>query len=131
MKIRPERVATLMRREVADILRNKLRDPRLSEWVSVTDVEVTADLSSAKIFVSILPEGEEREKALRALSGAAGFVRRELAPRLGLREVPDIRFKLDSSIERGARVDELLKRLERGEPLGVDEPGDEHGGEAK
>ena len=131
MKIRPERVATLMRREVADILRNKLRDPRLSEWVSVTDVEVTADLSSAKIFVSILPEGEEREKALRALSGAAAFVRRELAPRLGLREVPDIRFKLDSSIERGARVDELLKRLERGEPLGVDDPDDEHGGEAK
>ena len=125
MKIRPERVATLMRREVADILRNKLRDPRLSEWVSVTDVEVTADLSSAKIFVSILPEGEEREKALRALSGAVGFVRRELAPRLGLREVPDIRFKLDSSIERGARVDELLKRLERGEPLGIDEPGND------
>ena len=122
MKIRPERVATLMRREVADILRNKLRDPRLSEWVSVTDVEVTADLSSAKIFVSILPTGDEREKALRALSGAVGFVRRELAPRLGLREVPDIRFKLDSSIERGARVEDLLKRLERGEPLADDVP---------
>ena len=122
MKIRPERVATLMRREVADILRNKLRDPRLSEWVSVTDVEVTADLSSAKIFVSILPTGDERDKALRALSGAVGFVRRELAPRLGLREVPDIRFKLDSSIERGARVEDLLKRLERGEPLVDDVP---------
>ena len=94
MKIRPERVATLMRREVADILRNRLRDPRLSEWVSVTDVEVTADLSSAKIFVSILPTGDERDKALRALSGAVGFVRRELAPRLGLREVPDIRRTL-------------------------------------
>lgn len=115
MRIRPERVGHLMQREIADILRTRLRDPRLSEWVSVTDVEVTADLASAKVFVSILPTGEERENALRALEGAAGFVRHELAPRLGLREVPEIRFKLDTSLERGARVEDLLKRLERGE----------------
>ena len=117
MRIRPERVAHLMRREVADILRNKLRDPRLSEWVSVTDVEITSDLSTAKVFVSILPMGVEREQALKALQGAAGFVRHELAPRLGLREVPEIRFKLDSSIESGARVEEILKRLERGQAV--------------
>ncbi len=117
MRIRPERVAHLMQREVADILRTRMRDPRLSDWVSVTDVEVTEDLSLAKVFVSILPSGAEREQALRVLAGAAGFVRRELAPRLGLREVPEIRFKLDDSIERGARVEDLLKRLERGETL--------------
>ena len=127
MRIRPERVAHLMRREVADILRNKLRDPRLSEWVSVTDVEVTQDLSSAKVFVSVLPTGLEREQALKALDGAAGFVRHELAARLGLREVPEIRFRLDTSIERGARVEDLLKRIERGEPVGDDEEGDEDG----
>jgi ribosome-binding factor A len=118
MRIRPERVAHLMRREVADILRNRMRDPRLSEWVSVTDVEVTQDLSSAKVFISILPTGEERDRTLQALNGAAGFVRHELAPRLGLREVPEIHFRLDTSIERGARVEDLLKRLERGEPIG-------------
>jgi len=105
-----------MRREIADIL-SKLRDPRLSHWVSVTDVEVTSDLSSAQVYVSILPTGEERERTLKTLEGAAGFVRHELAPRLGLREVPEVRFKLDSSIERAARVDELLKRLERGESV--------------
>ena len=123
MRIRPERVAHLMRRELADILRNKLRDPRLSQWVSVTDVEVTDDLSFAKVFVSILPEGEERELALELLQGAAGYIRRELAPRLSLRDVPDLRFKLDSSIERGARVEELLKKIERGEPIEDDEQG--------
>ena len=117
MKIRPERVAHLMQREIADILRTRMRDPRLSEWVSVTDVVVTEDLSVAKVFVSILPTGEERERALAALEGAAGFVRHELAPRLGLRELPEIRFKLDTSIEHGARVEELLKRLERGESV--------------
>ena len=117
MKIRPERVAHLMLREVADILRNKLRDPRVSRWVSVTDVEVTEDLSLAKVFVSILPTDLDRAQTFTALEGAAGFVRRELAPRLGLREVPEVRFKLDSSIERGARVEELLRKIQRGEPV--------------
>ena len=123
MRIRPERVAHLMQRELADIVRNKMRDPRLSQWVSVTDVEVTEDLSFAKVFVSILPEGEERERTLETLQGAAGFVRRELAPRLGLREVPGLRFMLDTSIERGARVEELLKKIQRGEPVEDDEQG--------
>ena len=116
MRIRPERVAHLMRREVADIL-VRLRDPRISRWVSVTDVEVTPDLSLARVYVSVLAAGDERRCSLEALAHAAGFVRRELAPRLGLREVPEIRFLLDSSIETGARVDELLRKIERGEPI--------------
>ena len=121
MRIRPERVAHLMRREIADILSNKLRDPRLSHWVSVTDVEVTKDLSFAKVFVSVLPTGDERAQTMDTLGRAAGYVRRELAPRLGLREVPEIRFLLDTSIDRGARVDELLRKIERGEPVDDDE----------
>jgi ribosome-binding factor A len=118
MRIRPERVAHLMRREVADILENRLRDPRLGSMVSITDVEVTQDLSFARVYVSTLETGPERERLLEALNSAAGFVRHELRPRLGLREVPEVRFVLDESIERGARVDEILRKLEKGEPLG-------------
>jgi len=121
MRIRPERVGHMIQRELADILRNEMRDPRVSQWVTVTDVEVTEDLSSAKVFVSILPTGAERDQTLETLQGAAGFVRRQLAPRLGLREVPELRFKLDASIERGARVEELLKKIQRGEPVEDDE----------
>jgi ribosome-binding factor A len=117
VKIRPERVAHLMRRELADILARRLRDPRLGGMVSVTDVEVSPDLSVARVFVSVLEPGEIRARAFAALDSAAGFVRRELAPRLGLREVPEIRFVADDSIERGARVEELLRRLARGEPV--------------
>ncbi len=117
MKIRPERVAQAMRHEVADILANKLRDPRISHWVSVTDVEVSHDLSFAKVYVSVLSQGEERKVTLDTLAKAAGYVRRELGPRLGLREVPDIRFLLDDSIDRGARVDELLRRISEGEAI--------------
>jgi len=117
MRIRPERVGHLMQREIADILANKLRDPRLGAMVSVTDVEVTPDLSFARVFVSVLPQDENRDRVLAGLQSAAGFVRRELAPRLGLREVPELRFLLDTSIERGARVEDLLRRLSQGETI--------------
>jgi ribosome-binding factor A len=117
MSNRPERVAHLMRREVAEILQRRVRDPRVTAMVSVTDVEVTHDLSMARIFVSIMPGGEEAERTLEALQSAAGFVRHELAPRLGLREVPNLRFVHDTSIDRGARVDELLRRIDRGETI--------------
>lgn len=117
MRIRPEKVAQLMRREVAEILQRKLRDPRMSAMVSVTDVEVTHDLSFAKIFVSIMGTPEERAKTLEGLVSAAGFVRHELGDRLGLREVPMIRFIHDDSIDRGARVEDLLKRIHDGKPV--------------
>ena len=117
MRIRPERVAETIKREMAEILARRMRDPRLSGMISVTDVEVTPDLSSARIYVSILAEGAEREQALAALTRSEGFVRHELAPRLGLREMPTLRFLLDTSIERGARVEELLKKIADGEPI--------------
>ena len=118
MRIRPERVAQRMRREIASILERDLRDPRLQgRFVSVTDVEVTEDLSMARVYVSVLEGGPPREQALEALQSAAGYVRHALAPRLGLREMPEIRFVLDTSIERGARVEDLLRRIARGEVI--------------
>jgi ribosome-binding factor A len=121
-KIRPERVAHLMQREIADILQNRMRDPRVGAMVSVTDVELAQDLSFARVFVSILASGAERERTLATLNGAGGFIRHELAPRMGLREMPELRFQLDDSIERGARVDELLRRLQDGGA--IDDEGD-------
>ena len=117
MRIRPEKVAHLMRREVADILDRRLRDPRVTAMVSVTDVEVTNDLSFAKIYVSIMGKPDEVSGTLQALGHAVGFVRHELGERLGLREVPDLRFIHDESLDRGARVDELLKRIQDGKPV--------------
>jgi ribosome-binding factor A len=121
VRIRPEKVAHLMRREVADILETKLRDPRLGRTVTVTDVEVTHDLSFAKIFVTVLGDEAERKSTLEALAHATGFVRREIGQRLKLREVPEIRFLYDDSLDKGGRVEALLRRLERGEPVEGDE----------
>jgi ribosome-binding factor A len=116
---RPERVAERIKREAADIL-GTLRDPRIG-MVSVTDVEVNHDLSAAKVYVSVLEQGEARALTMEALQSASGFVRRQLAPRLGLREVPELRFLLDTSIEHGARVEDLLRRLKAGENVGDEE----------
>ncbi len=121
MRIRPERVAETIKRELADILAHRMRDPRLGGMISVTDVEVTSDLASAKIFVSVLADGAERDGVMAALAHSTGFVRHELAPRLGLREMPEIRFLLDTSIQQGARVEELLRRLATGEPIPDDD----------
>ena len=106
-----------MRREVAEILQQRLRDPRVTAMVSVTDVEVTQDLSFAKIYVSIMGTPEAVATTLKALGNAVGFVRHELGSRLGLRDVPDLRFIHDESLERGARVEELLKRIQDGKPV--------------
>ncbi|HKQ59344.1 MAG TPA: 30S ribosome-binding factor RbfA, partial [Candidatus Eisenbacteria bacterium] len=106
MRIRPERVAETIKREMAEIIMHKLRDPRLGGMISVTDVEVTRDLTMARIYVSVLGTDAERAKAIEALTHSVGFVRHELAPRLGLREMPEIRFLPDNSIQQGARVEE-------------------------
>ena len=120
MSKRTERVADLIRREMMDLLMRKMRDPRLS-FISVTGVEVSADLGSAKIWLSSLDGVEKRAEIVKVLTHAAPFLRRELAPRLGLREVPELRFAYDESIERGARVEDLLRRIHEGETTFDDE----------
>ena len=122
MRIRPEKVAHLMRREVADILERKLRDPRLGSTVTVTDVQITHDLSFAKVFVTVLGDEAAREQTLATLRRASGFVRHELGGRLDLREVPEIRFESARSLAQGRRVEDLLRQIEKGEPPGDEEP---------
>jgi ribosome-binding factor A len=113
----------MIKREAADILENQVRDPRVTGMVSVTDVEVTPDLSFARIYVSVLPQESPVADVLHALQSAAPFVRRKLAPRLELREMPEIRFVHDDSLERGARVDELLRKIARGETIDDEDEG--------
>jgi len=122
-RIRPERVAELIQREVVEIIDRHLRDPRI-HGITVTDVEVSPDLKYATIFVSTLEGGEARAQALKGLDRAAPAVRHILAPRLGLREVPEVRFRFDESLERGQRVEELLRKLRTGEELEDGEEGE-------
>ena len=114
MSKRTERVADLIRRELADVFMNRMRDPRMG-FVSITGVEVSPDLSHAVVYLSSLDGVEGRAEVVRVLTRAVPFLRRELAPRLGLREVPTLRFVYDESIERGARIEDLLRRIKEGD----------------
>ncbi len=107
---RQQKVADLIQEEISDLVARKMRDPR-AEGVTVTDVKVSPDLHYADIYITRLGTEEELREALEGLTAASGYLRRELASRIDLRFVPELRFHLDRSWERGARIDALLEEI--------------------
>lgn len=112
---RTERVADQIQREVARVLQFEMHDARLG-FITVTGVKVSPDLGHARVFVSLLSEGKAREEAMKALDAARGFVRRQVANSLRLRRTPEIVFTIDTSIEQGAHIEDLLRDAGRKEP---------------
>ena len=108
---RQEKLGELIAVEVSDLLRTRVKDPRVG-FASITHVEVSGDLRHAKIFVSVMGSEEEKKGTIQALHHATGFIRHELAGRLTLRFMPEIVFKLDSSIEHGTHILSLIRKLE-------------------
>ncbi|HLH20982.1 MAG TPA: 30S ribosome-binding factor RbfA [Chloroflexota bacterium] len=108
------RLNEAIREELAELLRREMRDPRLGGIISITEVDTSPDLALAHVYVSVLGSDEETSDALRALRRAAGYLKRELGDRLRLRRVPNLDFRLDPSLARGARVMELLREIEQG-----------------
>jgi ribosome-binding factor A len=104
---RSRRIAEQIQRELSEILRLELKDPRVG-MITLTDVEVSVDQSHAKVFFTLLGEPERIAAATRGLQHAAGFLRSELAHRMKLRVVPQLQFKYDESVERGARLSQLI-----------------------
>lgn len=104
---RGRRIADQIQRELSDIIRLEIKDPRVG-MVTITDVEVTQDNAHAKVFFTTLGEPVQQEAAGRALNHAAGFLRSALAQRLKLRTVPQLRFDYDASVERGMRLSRLI-----------------------
>lgn len=107
---RQDQLGQVIARELSDLMRLRMKDPRIG-FASITAVEVTRDLSYAKVFVSVMGTPDEQRETMRGLRHAAGFLRHELAQRLTIRHVPEITFELDESIARGARVIELLNQV--------------------
>jgi ribosome-binding factor A len=113
---RSQRVGDLLRKEIADIIIYRLKDPRIG-FITVTGVDVTDDIKLARVYVSILREGE-RKATLEVLNSAKSFVRSELSKRLRMKFIPSIEFRLDTSIEYGNKIEELLKEIEENEGKG-------------
>ena len=107
---RQRQVAELVHEEISLLIQRRARDPRLKS-VTVTAVEVSPDLRLAHVYVSVLGDRQEAKQALASLRHAAGFFRRELADSLSLRFLPEVNFRLDDSVQRGLRIDQLLDGL--------------------
>lgn len=109
-KKRTARISAEVKREISKIIANDLNDPRLSmdAMVSVTDVEVTNDLSYADVYISVLGDDKNKEDVMEALDQAKGYIKILIGERMRLRTMPEFRFKFDESIERGAYMDKLI-----------------------
>jgi ribosome-binding factor A len=113
-KKRTPRLNEQLRREIIDIVRNHARDPRIG-MVSVTDVQVAADLGSAKVFVTALGDDAEKSETVAGLKAAAPFIRSELGRRLTIRQIPELRFELDQTLEHAHRIEQLLGEVKQQE----------------
>ena len=105
---RSERVAGQLRRDLAKLIQQEIKDPEVG-FVSLSDVEVTRDLSHAKVFITVF-EPEKAQESLKALRRASSFLRTRLAKELRLRHVPELHFEHDDSVEKGSHIDELISK---------------------
>lgn len=110
--IKNTRINGEVQRALARIIRGEIKDPRISPWTSVVAVEVAPDLKSCKAWISVLGDEETRSSTLQGLKSAEGFIRRQLAKTVNLRNTPEITFVMDQSIEYGVnmsrKIDEVI-----------------------
>jgi len=111
-QFRAGRVGEQIKKEISGMIQSELKDPRIG-FVTVTGVDVTGDLSLARVYLSIMGSEEQKEATLHAIGRAKGFLRSELGRRIRLRHTPDIEFRFDSSIEYGNHIEALLQQLNR------------------
>ena len=109
--IKNTRINGEVQRELANIIRGGIKDPRISPLTSVVAVEVAPDLKTCKAYISVLGDSEAQNATLAGLKSAEGYIRRELAHTVNLRNTPEIRFILDQSIEYGVRRSKIIDEV--------------------
>ena len=117
---RSDKIGEAIREEISSILLKEINDPRI-QLVSITRVEVSADLQHAKIFVSIVGSDQKKHEAFEGLKSARGYIQRKLGKRIRLRYTPEIVFKMDTSIDEGMHIYELLQEIKNEGGLKDDE----------
>lgn len=108
---RSERVADLLKKEVAGMLFSEVKDPRVQGLVTVISVKVTKDLRHATFFVTVLGGIREEKAAIKGLEKASGFIRSSLGKRLRMRRIPELHFKLDETIKAQEKIEGLLRKI--------------------
>jgi ribosome-binding factor A len=111
MSRRQQRLNVAFRQELAEMIHDELRDPRLHAMVSITRVEAAPDLENASVYVSVLGDATDKRDTMLALKHAAPFLRRHLVERMHIRRIPHLQFVLDESIEEAAHVLDLMRQV--------------------
>ncbi len=111
--IKNTRINTEVQRELSNILRGGIKDPRVAPWTSVVAVEVAPDLKTSKAYISVLGDEKAQADTIAGLQSAEGYIRRELARTLNMRNTPQIRFVLDQSIEYGVNMSRKIDEVTR------------------
>jgi len=111
MTRRTERIDSIIKKEISDLLREQINDPRLTSLISITKVETSPDLKHSRVFISTLGDQVNKNEILQGFTAASGFLRRQLANRLELRYTPELSFHLDDSIEHGAKILKLIEQV--------------------
>jgi len=112
MSRRQERLNDLLRQSLAEIIARELKDPRLDlTLISITEVDVSPDLRTARVHISVMSPDDQARDAITALNHSRGYIRRLLAPRLTLRHIPTLRFELDTRIAEDQRVSQLINAI--------------------
>lgn len=114
MSFRSQKVSQEILELLSSILVKELKDPRIDSLVSITDVQVTKDLSYATIYISKIASPEEKREILEILNNAKGFLRSILSKKMKLRSVPELKFELDNSLEYGQKIESILNQINKG-----------------
>lgn len=126
---RSGRLGEEIKKIVSELLRKELKDPGIAQITSVTGVDVTSDGSYATVYLSVLASKEEKQTTVQALNKAAGFIRGRIGKRVAIRHVPELTFKLDTSLDYGMHIEKILEGLhEEGQSSEADtvESGEKH-----
>lgn len=133
--VKNTRINGEVQRVLAEVIRGEIKDPRISPWTSVVAVEVAPDLKSCKAWISVLGDEEARKATLEGLRSAEGFIKRQLARTINLRNTPELTFVMDQSIEYGVnmsrKIDEVMAQdnetaRKRQDDIGEQEEQEEH-----
>lgn len=109
--IKNTRINSEVMKELANIIRGEIKDPRIAKMTCVTDVEVAPDLKTCKVYISVLGDDEKRKETLAGLKSAEGYIKHQLAERLNLRNTPALTFIADTSTEYGIKMNELIDEI--------------------
>lgn len=118
--IKNTRVNAEVQHELANLIREGIKDPRIHPMTSVTGVEVAPDLKTCRAYISVLGDDEAKKNTIAGLKNAEGYIRRQLAKSINLRNTPEIRFILDESIEYGVTMSKLIDEVTRKEEVQED-----------